>query len=220
MVGGATVLAVGSLDQYVAPTFCRPGDALVITKGPAIEATGIFGAMFPELIARELGREAARRAEDVFYKMSVVEDATIAVSVGVRDDGVTAMHDATECGIWGGLYELAAAAGCGARVEKDKIVVPEAVHDVCGLFKIDPYSSISEGTLLIACRPHKADALVQALQKRGIPASQVGQLTPPEQGMVVSEGGVDRPLVHPRVDPFWRAFYEALKHHGGQAQKV
>jgi len=216
MVGGATVLAVGSLERYVSPQFCRPGDALIITKGPAIEATGIFAAMFPDLIARELGQQAARRAEAVFYKMSVVEDATVAVTVGVRDEGVTAMHDATECGIWGGLYELAAAAGCGARVEKEKIILPESVRDVCRLFNIDPYASISEGTLLIACRPHKAGALVQALQEGGIPASQVGCLTPPEQGMVVSEGGVDRPLVHPRVDPFWRAFYEALRHHGGQ----
>ncbi len=161
MVGGATVLAVGPLDRYVSPTFCRPGDALVITKGPAIEATGIFAAMFPDRIAAELGEETAREAEDVFYRMSVVEDAMAAVSVGVRDDGVTAMHDATECGIWGGLYELAAAAGCGARVDRDAIVLPGAVAEVCRLFGIDPYASISEGTLLIACRPHKVDAVAR-----------------------------------------------------------
>ncbi len=211
MVGGATVLAVGPLDRYVSPTFCRPGDALVITKGPAIEATGIFAAMFPDRIAAELGEETAREAEAIFYSMSVVEDAMAAVSVGVRDDGVTAMHDATECGIWGGLYELAAAAGCGARVDRDAIVLPGAVAGVCRLFEIDPYASISEGTLLIACRPHKVDALLAVLKERGIAASCVGELTPPEQGMVVTEGGVERPLEHPRVDPFWRAFYGALK---------
>ncbi len=211
MVGGATVLAVGPLDRFVSPCFCRPGDALVVTKGPAIEATGIFAAMFPDRIAAELGEGTARAAEAVFYSMSVVEDAMTAVSVGVRDEGVTAMHDATECGIWGGLYELASAAGCGARVDRDSIVMPDAVTQVCRLFGIDPYASISEGTLLIACRPHKVEALLSALEERRIAASYVGELTPPEQGMVVTEGGVARPLEHPRVDPFWRAFYDALK---------
>jgi hydrogenase maturation factor len=78
--------------------------------------------------------------------MSVVEDAMTAVSVGIRDDGITAMHDATECGIWGGLYELAEAAGLGVRVEQEKIVVEECIPEICRYFDIDPYAAISEGT--------------------------------------------------------------------------
>jgi hydrogenase expression/formation protein HypE len=44
-----------------------------------------------------------------------------AVSLGVRDNGVTAMHDATECGIWGGLYEIAQAANPGGAGSKRKV---------------------------------------------------------------------------------------------------
>jgi hydrogenase expression/formation protein HypE len=44
----------------------------------------------------------------------------IAVSLGVRDNGVTAMHDATECGIWGGLYEIAQAANLGGQGRNGK----------------------------------------------------------------------------------------------------
>jgi hydrogenase expression/formation protein HypE len=207
MVGGATVLAEGPLDAYVGPAFCRPGDALIITKGPAIEATGIFAAMFPDRIAAELGEQPAQR---------VVVDAMTAVSVGVRDEGVTAMHDATECGIWGGLHELAQAAGCGLRVDKERIPLRETVSEVCRLFGIDPYASISEGTLIIACRPHKADAVVAALAARGIAAAVVGRLLPKEEGIRVVEGGVEHPLDHPRVDPFWNAFYRALSAGGGR----
>jgi hypothetical protein len=29
--------------------------------------------------------------------------------------------------------------------------------------------------------------------------------------MTVLAGGVQRELVHPRVDPFWKAFYKALE---------
>ena len=143
--------------------------------------------------------------------MSVVEDAVTAVGVGVRGNGVTAMHDATECGVWGGLYELAQAAGLGVRVEKERIIVEDCIKEICSYFGIDPYASISEGTLIIACREHKAREVVEALAQRGIESSIVGELTEPGMGMVLVEGGSERRLEHPIVDPFWKAFYGALE---------
>ncbi|MCJ7605772.1 MAG: AIR synthase family protein [Dehalococcoidales bacterium] len=210
MVGGATIVGTGEMDEYVTPGFCKAGDRIIITKGPAIEATGIFAAMFPNILEKEYGADFARRAEKIFYQMSVVEDALTAVSVGVRENGVTAMHDATECGIWGGLYEVAQAAGLGARIVKEDIVVADCITDVCKYFNIDPYASISEGTLIIACKANKAGEVVQALTKKGIDSSIVGELTPPEKGMVLVENGREKKLEHPIVDPFWRAFYGAI----------
>jgi hydrogenase expression/formation protein HypE len=210
MVGGATIIGVGELDEYLTPRFCQAGDKIIITKGPAIEATGIFGAMFPKVIEKECGKEIAQKAGGIFYKMSVVEDAMTAVKVGVRKNGVTALHDATECGVWGGIYEVAQASGLGARIEKDKIIMEESVAEVCKLFGIDPYASISEGTLIIACREHKAEAVVKALIEKGIKSSIIGELTKPERGMVLVEEGGEKKLVHPIVDPFWRAFYGAI----------
>lgn len=214
MVGGATVLSVGEKDEYVTPRMARAGDKIIITKGPAIEATGIFSAMFPKLIEKEFGASFSERAQRVFYKMSVVEDAMTAVGVGVREKGVTAMHDATECGIWGGLFELAQASGLGAWVGKELIVVDECVTEICRHFGIDPYASISEGTLIIACREDRAQDVVQALSQKGIASSIVGELTHPGHGMILMEGGKERKLEHPVVDPFWRAFYDALARYG------
>jgi len=211
MVGGATMVGVGDKDEYVTPKMARAGDKIIITKGPAIEATGIFATMFPQLIEKEFGRDFSQRAQQIFYKMSVVEDAMTTVSVGIRDDGVTAMHDATECGIWGGLYEVAQAAGLGVRVEKEQIVVEDCITEICSYFSIDPYASISEGTLIIACRQHKAQKVVEALSQKGIKSSIVGELTEPEKGMVLITKGREEKLEHPIVDPFWRAFYDALE---------
>lgn len=211
MVGGATVLAVGSIDAYVTPKMARVGDKIIITKGPAIESSGIFATMFPDKIQTAFGKPFSEKAKELFYQMSVVEDAMTAVSVGVREEGVTAMHDATECGIWGGVYELAQAAGLGVRLNKDAIVVEEGIFDICELFGIDdPYAAISEGTLIISCRPQKSDAVVKALRNKGIPVSVVGELIEPEQGIIVVSEGVEKPFQHPRVDPFWSAFYKAL----------
>lgn len=214
MVGGATVVGIGEKDEYVTPKLAREGDKIIITKGPAIEATGIFAAMFPRLIEREFGHDFSQRAQRIFYKMSVVEDAMTAVSVGVREGGVTAMHDATECGIWGGLYEIAQAAGLGMRVEKERIVVEDCVKEICRYFGIDPYASISEGTLIIACRENKAREVVGALTQKGINSSIVGELTGPDTGIVLVSNGRVEDLKHPIVDPFWKAFYSASKEYG------
>ena len=97
------------------------------------------------------------------------------------------------------------------RIEKNKIVVEKGVEEVCKLFGIDPYASISEGTLLIACRENKAEAVVKALTKKNIKASVVGELTKPALGMNLVEKGREKKLEHPIVDPFWRAFYGALE---------
>jgi len=211
MVGGATIVGVGEKDEYVTPKLARAGDKIIITKGPAIEATGILATMFPWLIEGEFGLSFSQRAQQIFYKMSVVEDAVTAISVGVRENGVTAMHDATECGVWGGLYELAQAAGLGVKVEKEQIVVEDCVMEICSYFGIDPYASISEGTLIIACRQLKAQEVVEALFQKGIKSSIVGELTEPGNGMVLVEGGGEKRLEHPLVDPFWKAFYNALE---------
>ena len=211
MVGGATMVGVGEKDEYVTPRLARAGDKIIITKGPAIEATGIFAAMFPQLIEKKFGLSFSQKAQQIFYKMSVVEDAMTAVSVGVRENGVTAMHDATECGIWGGLYEIAQAANLGVRIEKEQIVVEDCVPEICQYFSIDPYASISEGTLIITCRKHKAQEVVETLSRRGINSSIVGELTESKKGMVLVEGGKEKKLRHPIVDPFWRAFYDALQ---------
>jgi hydrogenase expression/formation protein HypE len=211
MVGGATIIGIGELDEYVTPKLAKLGDKIIITKGPAIEASGIFATMFPQLLEKKFGAQFSRKAQNIFYKMSVVEDGMTAISVGRRDNGVSAMHDATECGIWGALYEIGQSSGLGVRVEQEKIVVEDGVREICEYFGIDPYASISEGTLVLTCRAHKADAIISALLKKGIKSSIVGELTRPEKGMVLIKSGQESKLVHPIVDPFWKAFYGALE---------
>lgn len=209
MVGGATVICIGPKDKYVTPTMAQPGDSIIITKGAAVEAAGLFAVTFPQKVAEKYGKEIADKAEEVFWQMSVVEDALTAVEAGVREQGVTAMHDATECGVWGGLVEIAQASKVGMVVDKEKIILQDVIAKVCQLFQIDPYSSISEGTLIITCRPHKAQEVISRLTDKGILASIVGEIVDKEKGVRYFENSKAHELVHPKVDPFWAAFGKA-----------
>ncbi len=102
MVGGAVCMAAGPEDRYVTPKMARPGDAIVVTKGAAIEATALFAATFPERLARGLGEDVVKAADALFERMTVVPEAAVAREFGLRNEGVTSMHDATEVGLGGG----------------------------------------------------------------------------------------------------------------------
>jgi hydrogenase expression/formation protein HypE len=211
MVGGATVICIGEAERYVTPEMAEVGDSVIVTKGAAIEAGGLFAVTFTKQIAEEFGEEFQRRSEEIFWQMSVVEDALTAATVGTRENGVTAMHDATECGVWGGLYELAKASGVGMRIRKEDIILREEIEKICSLYGMDPYSSISEGSLILTCKEKKAPEILKALERKGIPATVVGEVIEEKFGILLSEGSRERPLDHPRIDPFWPAFGRALE---------
>jgi len=206
MVGGATMFGLGGKRELINPC-AKTGDAVIISKGPAIETTGLMAAYFPEFLEAKYGAAFLKRAQNVFYQMSTVKDASIAASVG----GLTAMHDATECGVWGGLFEIAQHSQVGMCINLNKIVLQEEVRLVCSCFGIDPYKSISEGTLLATANKKKAKLIVAALEDAGIPASIVGEVTAQNKGMRILDGSKSFELRHHKVDPFWGKFEEYLK---------
>jgi hydrogenase maturation factor len=205
MVGGATCIAIGAEDAYVAPTMARSGDHLVVTKGAAIEATALLAASFPDQLRSSVDEQTLAAAQALLGAMTVVPEARVAAAYGVRDAGVTAMHDATEGGVLGGLWELADAAGLGIRVERAAIPVRPEVAAVCAAAEIDPYLSISEGTLIISVRPGHAQGLLAAVNGAGIEAADVGELLPAHAGRTLIIDGRAGPLAPPALDPYWAA---------------
>jgi len=202
MVGGGTSMAVGDSEDLVRPDGANPGDRVIVTKGPAIEATGLLSIQFESLLEGELDAETIAAAKDRFYDMSPVEDALIAAAAGP----VTAMHDATEGGVYGGLFEMGRAAGVGIEIERDRVPVQPGVREACDFFGIDPWISISEGTLLATVDPDGVDDVLAALQSAEIPAADVGRVVD-GSGLAVDGEEVD----HPGTDPFWAAVEEHIE---------
>lgn len=206
MVGGATMIGIDKKEKLIIPKI-GVGDLLIISKGPAIETTGLMSAYFPKYLEGSYGGDFLKRAQNVYYQMSTVKDALTAASVG----GVTAMHDATECGVFGGLYEMAAHSNIGLNINVDDIILQDEVKKTCECFGIDPYVAISEGTLLASAKKKRAKAVVKALEGEGIPASIVGEAVPKRQGIHITKDGKKKKLTHPKIDPFWAKFEEYLK---------
>jgi hydrogenase expression/formation protein HypE len=207
MVGGATCLALGPEDSYITPTMARAGDRVVVTKGAAIEATALLAMSFPDRLRNQVGTDTLAAAQRLVRSMTVVPEARAAAAYGVRDAGVTAMHDATEGGVLGGLYEVAEASGVGLRIDQSAIPIRPEVAAVCAAAGIDPYFSISEGTLVATVRPQHAEGLLAVLANANISAADVGEVLPAGAARTMLDAdGREVPLTPPGLDPYWEAF--------------
>ena len=207
MVGGATFLAVAPANGWVTADMARAGNRLLVTKTAALEATAILANTFAATTAKHLSPERTRRAQDLFESMSTVDDAlTAASAVGLRKDGVWAMHDATEGGVRNGVWEMSQSSGLGVDVDLSRVPVDPAVAEVCEVFGMEPLDAISEGTLLLAVHLEAGERVIARLKRKGILAVDIGAFTE-KGGSCRDRGQVFGP---PERDPFWVAFSRAL----------
>jgi len=210
VVGGSTMLAIGPEGAYVTSDMARAGDDLIATKSAAIEAASILARSFPRTVEKHLGRDILDKARSLLKKISVVEDALTASSVGLRQNGVTAMHDVTEGGVLSAVLEMADASGLGVLVDSESIPIMNEVSEVCRLFRIDPKFALGQGSLIVASRAVHTQGVMKAFRRRGIPASIIGRLTKNRRSIMRVKGRLLR-LDYPKQDPYWYAYWNGVK---------
>lgn len=184
---------VARLNRTVRPRGMQEGDEVIMTKFAGLEGSLMIAEdaekLLPGYDAAELKRLCALSA-----CLSVVPEARIAVR-----HGATAMHDVTEGGVLGALWELSTHAGVGLLIDRDAIsVLPETRH-VCARLALDPYKLIGSGSLLIAAAD--ATTLLLALHAADIPAVRVAKAC--GAGVRFTDGTAVEP---PQADEIYRLF--------------
>ena len=158
-----------------------PGDVLLLTRGVALEGTAILAREKGAQLTARVGSSVLDRARDLLFRpgISVVADALAAAEAAP----VHGMHDPTEGGLLGGLYELAAVASTGLSVERARIPVFPETAALCAALGLDPLRLIASGSLLIVVAEQDADRVEAALAGRGTPVARIGRVTRPEEGL-------------------------------------
>jgi len=212
ILGAATLIGVGDEGRYVTPAMARPGDHVIVTKGCAIETAAIAVLAWPERLRPHVDDEGLAQLRALADQVSVVADCRAALRAGVRERGVTAMHDATEGGVLGGLVELAKACGHDVRVDRARLPLAKPVAAACGVLGVDPYWTLSEGTLIVCAAPERAPVVVHELAEDGIAAAVVGEVLAGKGKLWVAEpdGGVST-FDAPQPDPWWAAYARAVR---------
>lgn len=170
---------------------------IIITKWIGLEGTADLAARNQEgLLTRYpayLVEEAA--AFDRYY--SILPEAATAVKSG----GCT-MHDASEGGIFAGLWEMAEGAGVGLTIDMKKLPLRQETVEVCEFCNVNPYELRSGGSLIIASP--EGTAVVEALAAEGIPAVIVGRFTDSNERLILNEDEV-RYMDRPQRDEIYKS---------------
>lgn len=176
-------MAVGKVqkDKMITTAGAKIGDDIVITKGAGIEGTAIIAYEKEKELLPVLGETLLKKAKGYMDMLSVVPEGIIA-----GEHGVNSMHDATEGGLLGALWEVCQASYTGAKIEYAKIPISEETRLICDHFNIDPLKLISSGCMVITCEDGKG--LVDKLEKQGIKAAVIGQIVKNECTLIQQDG--------------------------------
>lgn len=177
-----TVTGIGKAkkDRIITTKGARPGQDVVVSKWVGLEGTSIIAKeKETELLTRypsHLIEEA--KAFDRF--LSIVPEAATA-----GKSGVTAMHDVTEGGIFGALWELAESSGVGLEIDLKRIPIRQETIEVCEFFELNPYELISSGSLLMVT--DDGFDLVRKLEQQHIPATVIGKIREGNDRVVIND---------------------------------
>jgi hydrogenase expression/formation protein HypE len=158
----------------ITPAGAQPGDAIILTKRLAVEATSIM--------AREKATDLVGGFDDAFLQhcrhflhepgISVVREAQIAMQAG----HIHAMHDPTEGGLATALYEMAVAAQVDLQIKMDAVPIYPETQALCNFFGLDPWGVIASGSLLLTVWAAEAGRVVEALRENRIEATMIGRV--------------------------------------------
>ena len=211
IIGGATMWTTCRKNEFLTSSMAGDGDDLIFTKSAAYGATSVLARAFPKTVRKHLGQSLFEKAWKYLRGANTVKDSLSAVKVGIHQHGVTAIHDVTEGGSLAGIVEMAEASDLGGVIDLEIVPVSEETLEICKLFKLDPLTSLGEGSLLIASRPHRTRRVIDILQSGGTRATVIGQLSSRTEGLFgVSTKGRVR-IRYPKRDPYWNAYWQALR---------
>ncbi len=190
---------------YITSGGAEPGDAIILTKGAGIEGTLILATDFKERLQKEVGEDVLNRALMYERMISVLPDVKQIIKVGIEN--VTSMHDATEGGVLGAVYELAEASGRGFLIYEDKVIINPETRRICEVLKVDPLKLISSGSLIATVKKNKAKEAIALLRAAGIRAAVIGKiLERPSERILVRRNGEEVSLKEPPLDELWRLY--------------
>lgn len=182
--------------RLVSTAAAEPGMDILVTKWIGIEGTAILAKEKEGELSTRYAKPFLETAKAFDQYLSVLPEAATAIK-----SGVAAMHDITEGGVFGALWELAEASGVGLEIDLKKIPLKQETVEICEYFGISPYELISSGSMLMAAKD--GNRLVMELQKAGIPAVIIGKATAGND-RILRNDDESRYLEPPKTDELYK----------------
>lgn len=164
----------------------KPGDYVLMTKTAGLEGAAIIASDFPDQLQQILTEEELNHARSLFNQVSVVKEGVIAGSIGTAG-----MHDVTEGGILGAVWEMCHIAKLDAEIWIDKIPVDPVTQKIAKHFDINPLRLISSGCMLIMAPKEKKQKIIEALTAAEVEVTCIGKVCQQGEGCEISPPEAD-----------------------------
>jgi hydrogenase expression/formation protein HypE len=199
-----TMIGEVAREKLITPKGVSPGDRVLLTKGIPIEGTAIIAREFSGELQKCCSDTEIQTASNYLHKpgISVVQDAKLAAQAGT----VSAMHDPTEGGLSGALWELAEACQYTLVIDPQAVIISPLSDKICRTVGVDPMGTIASGALLLTCPSGDSKEICQALGIENIACTEIGSVVdgPPQVLTSISKGTI--PLPRPERDEITKLF--------------
>ena len=127
-----------------------------------------------------LESQSIEEAKGYIERISVLKEGLLAAK-----EGASAMHDVTEGGVLGAVWEICEASGVGAEIYSEQIPVTQITMQICKHYHINPFKLISSGCMIIIIKD--AARLIELLSKEGTEAAIIGKITEGKTRKLISK---------------------------------
>lgn len=199
----AVVTGIGKLPPEIHNSLsgAKPGQDVVVSKWIGLEGTAFLAKKCREKLSERYPAYLVEEAAGFDRYLSVIPEAAVAVK-----SGVCAMHDVSEGGIFGALWEIAERAGVGLTIDLKKLPLRQETVEVCECCNVNPYELLSGGSLIMISED--GAALEEALKAEGIPAVTVGKVTDSNDRILMNEDEI-RYMDRPKCDEIYGGLKES-----------
>lgn len=149
----------------------KVGDKILMTKYAAIEGTSIIARELEEKLTLKLAEDKIQIAKDLGDLISVVKEGKICGNIGVKY-----MHDITEGGVFGAVWEASKATGMGVKIKENLIPFKDVTREIGCILNVNIYRLISSGSMLIVAENEKVGEIIEALDKQNINCTIIGEI--------------------------------------------
>lgn len=194
-----SVTGIGRIseERFMNPSDIKPDMDVVISKWIGLEATSILVKEREDRLKSRFSADFLQTARDFDRYLSVVPD-----SAAANRAGVAAMHDITEGGVFGALWEIAQAGRVGLDIDLRAIPIRQETVEICEFFDANPYQIMSSGSMLMVTAD--GEKLVRELEAAGIHGTVVGRTTS-NNDKILRNGEEVRYLDKPQPDELYKA---------------
>lgn len=157
-------------------------DIIILTKGAGIEGTGIICFEKENELKTKYSEELIVEGKNMLDNISVVKEGLIGGKIGV-----SFMHDVTEGGVLGAIWEVCELKNLGCEIHEEEINIHKSTKMICEYYNINPLRLISSGSMLIGINKDKLNELECKFKEENIKYSIIGKFTKSKDKILINE---------------------------------